>query len=115
MDWLRLRGLKKIKDKKMKKESRTTMLLVIVFLGLSYGVTLFQSWFQNWKKEDAKKQEVQAIYKSIQIDKAEVLKLEKSIEKSDENSSNIAYMKIVIKYYKREIEEYYLKLKRFEK
>jgi Tfp pilus assembly protein PilO len=98
----------------MKKETRTTILLVIVFLGLSYGVTLFQSWFQNWKKEDAKKQEVQAIYKSIQIDKAEVEKLKKSIKEIDRNSS-IAYMKIVIEYYNREIEAYYLELKMLEK
>ena len=99
----------------MKKETTTTILLVIVLLGLSYGVTLFQSWFQNWNKEDTKKQEIQEIHKSIQNDKAEIKKLEKSIEESDENSRNIVYMKIYIDHYNREIKAYYLELKRFEK
>jgi len=94
----------------MKKETITTILLAIVLLGLSYAVTLFQ----NWNKEDTKKQEIQSIHKSIQNDKAEILKLEKSIDECDENSSKIAYMKVVIEHYNREIEEYYLKLKKFE-
>ena len=94
------------------KKNITTILLAIVLLGLSYGVTMFQEWNREYMKKQKVKEEIQTIYKCIKKDKEEIAKFKKSIEESDINSHKIRTAKIYIKYYNREIESHYLELER---